>query len=202
LRPTPDHLTLRMLDAAERTATAAILADGMRDNPMELAALADDAARREQQLVRLFRPTVAVPAQRCLGAFAGENLVGAAVFAPPKQCQPPVRSAVRMAGAALALGPRAARRLASWQLAWRRRDPAEVHNHLLLLAVRRDSQRQRIGTALLAEYCARVDESGDVAYLETDTESNVRFYAGHGFVVVDEARVLGQDNWFMRRTKP
>ena len=72
----------------------------------------------------------------------------------------------------------------------------------MLLAVRRDSQRQAIGTALLAEYCAQVDESGDVAYLETDTESNVRFYAGHGFVVVDEARVLGQDNWFMRRTKP
>src|SRR5207302_4392974 len=139
-------------------------ADGMRDNPMELAALADDDRRREQQLVRLFRPAVAVPGQRCLGAFAQEGLVGAAVFAPPRQCRPPVTSAVRMAGAALALGPRAARRLAAWQQAWRRRDPVEVHNHLVLLAVRRDSQRQGIGTALLAEYCAHIDESGDVAY--------------------------------------
>ena len=45
----------------------------------------------------------------------------------------------------------------------------------------------------------RLDEAGDLGYLETDKAENVRLYERHGFEVVDEAPVLGVPNWFMRR---
>ena len=38
-----------------------------------------------------------------------------------------------------------------------------------------------------------------MAWLETDKERNVRFYAGLGFDVVDTTTVLGVTTWFMRR---
>jgi ribosomal protein S18 acetylase RimI-like enzyme len=56
-----------------------------------------------------------------------------------------------------------------------------------------------IGSALMAAFCARMDENGATAYLETDKRENVRFYGRAGFEVTDQADVLGLPNWFMTR---
>jgi hypothetical protein len=53
--------------------------------------------------------------------------------------------------------------------------------------------------ALVADFCARVDAAGSIAYLETDKKENVPFYEKFGFVVTTESSVLGVPNWFMTR---
>jgi hypothetical protein len=51
----------------------------------------------------------------------------------------------------------------------------------------------------MREYCRRLDLAPEVSYLETDKPENVRFYERHGYVVIDEADVIGVPNWFMIR---
>ena len=48
-------------------------------------------------------------------------------------------------------------------------------------------------------FCAKMDAAGEVAYLETDKDVNVRFYERFGFEVVNQEEVLGVTNWFMIR---
>jgi hypothetical protein len=48
-------------------------------------------------------------------------------------------------------------------------------------------------------FCAQMDESRMVSYLETDKAENVGFYRKFGFGVVGEGNVLGVPNWFMLR---
>ena len=51
----------------------------------------------------------------------------------------------------------------------------------------------------MRDFCARMDEAGDEAYLETDKEINVRFYKRFGFDVVASGSVLGTTSWYMLR---
>ena len=81
----------------------------------------------------------------------------------------------------------------------RRRQPTESHSHFGPLAVDAHLQGQGIGTAILAEYERRLDQSGQVGYLETDRYENVRLYERYGFEVIGEEAVIGVPNWFMRR---
>jgi hypothetical protein len=53
---------------------------------------------------------------------------------------------------------------------------------------------------MLRAFCVRMDELGEVAFLETDKMDSVRFYARCGFEVREQAEVLGTPNWWMRRT--
>ena len=63
-----------------------------------------------------------------------------------------------------------------------------------------DLQGRGIGSAMVAVYCARLDEVRATGDLETDKLSNVGFYRKFGFETVGEARVLGTPNWVMRRS--
>ena len=49
------------------------------------------------------------------------------------------------------------------------------------------------------EYCAQIDQTHGVGYLETDKEANVRFYEKFGFQIIAQSTVLDIPNWFMRR---
>jgi GNAT superfamily N-acetyltransferase len=64
--------------------------------------------------------------------------------------------------------------------------PKEPHYYLSLLAVHPDMQGQGLGTALMQPILDLSDREGIPAYLETETESNVRFYTKKGFVVRQE----------------
>jgi GNAT superfamily N-acetyltransferase len=65
--------------------------------------------------------------------------------------------------------------------------------------VRADLRGRGIGTVLLEAFLARVDETGGVAYLETDTERNAHYYERFGFSAVGQAEVLGVRCWFISR---
>jgi len=177
-----------------------VLARGMRDNPMHIAAFGADADRRERVLARvfglLFRLT---PTQVPLVAVMDGTIVGVTGVAPPGTCQQ--RSIKQLLGVPilLSLGPVTLMRFARWVRAWAKRDLHDAHWHLGPFAVDRELQGHGIGTQILAEHCRRLDEVGGVGYLETDKDVNVRLYQRSGYEVIGEADVIGVHCWYMRR---
>jgi ribosomal protein S18 acetylase RimI-like enzyme len=137
--------------------------------------------------------------QQPLGALDGEALVGVTGVAPPGSCQPTVGERVRIAPSILAAGPRSTRRVLRWTAAWAQRDPEQPHVHLGPLAVEPRLQGKGIGSRILATHCSRLDEEGQIGYLETDKAANVVLYERFGYRVVAEAEIIGVPNWFMLR---
>ena len=181
-------------------AAIGVLARGMRDNPLHVAALGPDPERRVRGLERMFGALFRVmKAQRPIAALDGDTVVGVTGDAPPGTCQPTPAQRLRFAPSTIAAGPRTAARVGRWLGTWARRDPAEPHSHLGPLAVDAHLQGRGIGSLIMGEYTRRLDQARLLGYLETDRPENVPFYERHGFVVVAQAPVIGVPNWFMRR---
>ncbi len=188
------------LDRSDIPEAVAVLARGMRDNPVHVAAWGPDPERRRRIIERLFGGLFRVfTAQTPICVRRDGRIVAATGIAPAGTCQPTPRQALGLAPTIVRLGPRRASRTRRWIRAWTERDPDEPHVHLGPLAVDAHLQGQGIGTVLLAEYCRRLDAAREVGYLETDKAENVRFYTKQGFETIEEAEVLGVPNWFMRR---
>lgn len=105
-----------------------------------------------------------------------------------------------------AIGPRlaeslgeAAPRVLEWLDEWAKRDPDTDHWHLGPIAALPEFQKRGIGRLMMEQFCTLVDESGAHAYLETDRPEILSFYEKSGFVVTDQAIVLGIPNYFMTR---
>jgi ribosomal protein S18 acetylase RimI-like enzyme len=195
-----DHIEVRDLRPDEVPAAVGVLARGMRDNPLHVAAYGPDPERRFRCHARLLRGLFrALPAQQPICAIRGDTLVGVTGVAPVGTCQPTVAQRVRLAPALVGLGPWTAIQVGRWTSAWAKHDLDEPHVHLGPLAVDAHLQGQGIGSLIMREHCRRLDDDRDVGYLETDKRSNVRFYERFGFEVISEESVLGLPNWFMRR---
>ena len=191
---------VRDLREAEIPDAVGVLARGMRDNPLHVAAYGDDPDRRLRchaaVMGALFR---VFTAQQPIGAFREGTIVGVVGAAPPGACQPTPGQRLRLLPTMLRLGPRTAGRIGSWLGAWGKRDPDEPHVHLGPVAADANLQGQGIGSLMMREHCRRADEAGLVSYLETDKPENVRFYERFGYELIDEGDVIGVPNWFMRR---
>jgi ribosomal protein S18 acetylase RimI-like enzyme len=195
-----DALEIRDLGPDEIAEAVQVLARGMRDNPLHLAAYGDDPERRVRSHALLMGALFkAFGSQEPIAAVRDGRLAGVTGVAPMGTCQPTASQRLRMLPAMVALGPRTAARVGSWLGAWGKRDPHEPHVHLGPLAVDAHLQGQGIGSAIMAEHCRRLDGSGQIGYLETDKPENVRFYQRFSFEVVGEEAVIGVPNWFMRR---
>lgn len=199
-----NFVAIRELTLAELPAAGALLGRGMRDNPQHIRVVGPDPARREAVFGKIFPTVLAVmhPKGAVLGAFLDGRLVGACALVPPGKCQPTPREKLRLVRAVFAhasLGTTI--NALRWLGAWAAHDHTEPHWHLGPVGVERELQGRGVGGALLAEFCARVDAAGGAAYLETDKERNVRFYARFGFRTVEAAPTLGVPNWFMFRPR-
>jgi ribosomal protein S18 acetylase RimI-like enzyme len=82
---------------------------------------------------------------------------------------------------------------------WARQDPSNQHWHLGPVGVLPSHQGKGIGTKLLSLFCKEVDACLAPAYLETDTDKNVRFYERFGFQVIAETEIFDVKNYFMWR---
>ena len=69
------------------------------------------------------------------------------------------------------------------------------HVHTLFVDVRYHGKG--VGTQLVSRFCREVDACSSPAYLETDTDKNVRFYERFGFAVVKETEIFGVKNRYM-----
>jgi ribosomal protein S18 acetylase RimI-like enzyme len=187
------------ISESETADAIGVLARGMRDNPLHVAALGDDPAHRVEGLTQLF--SVMIPMQpEPLRAREDGTLVGVCGLIPPPECPvhgfgtlpadqfPPVLS-----------DPGDQARAIEWIQTWGKRDPDEPHFHLGPVAADAGKQGRGIGTAMMEAFCERVDRDHALAYLETDKEENVGFYEKFGFETVADAKVIGVRNWFMRR---
>jgi GNAT superfamily N-acetyltransferase len=77
--------------------------------------------------------------------------------------------------------------------------PVERHWYLGTLGVDPPHQRRGVGQRLLAAFLERADHDGTPAWLETDRETNIRFYERGGFAVVGTVSVFDTPVWLMRR---
>jgi ribosomal protein S18 acetylase RimI-like enzyme len=181
-------------------AAVGVLARGMRDNPIHVAALGSDADRRERLLKLMFEAMWAhMDQSTALCARRNGDVVGVCGRLPPGACKPSPATGLRMLPVFGAGGPATLLRSGRWLNAWGKRDPDERHEHLGPVAVDRHLQGQGIGSAMLAVHARDLDVAGLTGYLETDKAENVRLYERFGYVVTEQAEVLGIPNWFMRR---
>ena len=196
-------ITIRELTREDLPAAVGIIARGMRDNPLHVAALGADADARGRRLIRMF--TVALPLIYSkgilLGAFERDTLVGLAGMVAPGYCQPTFMEKLSMMPRFVpAVGGGGFARVGRWMAAWAQHDLKQAHWHLGPVAVDVDMQGHGIGGALMKEYCARLDRQHVAGYLETDKAANVTFYERFGFETIGSAQVLDVPNWFMKRS--
>ena len=156
-------IVVRDLEDADLPSAVGIVARGMRDNPLHIAAFGADTEPRGQRLFRMF--TVALPLILSkgvvLGAFDGDTLVGIAGMIAPGQCQPSLAEKLAvMPRLVPAVGGGAFARIGKWTSIWARHDLPQPHWHLGPVAVDAHLQGTGIGTLLMTEYCARVDQIG------------------------------------------
>ena len=90
-------------------------------------------------------------------------------------------------------------RKSCWHNEWARHDPLDQHWHLGPVCVLPSHQGKGIGTKLLSRFCQEVDACLSPAYLETDTDKNVRFYEQFRFEVVKETEKFNVKNRYMWR---
>ena len=195
-------VVVRELKEVDLPSAAAIVARGMLENPLHIAALGPDAEVRGHRLIRMF--SVALPLifskGILIGAFQEDTLVGIAGMVPPGKCQPSMKEKVTLFPRIFpAVGGGAFARVGRWMGTWAQYDPAEPHWHLGPVAVDAPLQSRGVGSLLMSECCARLDRARAVGYLETDKPTNVTFYEKFGFETTGSASVLNTPNWFMRR---
>ena len=90
-------------------------------------------------------------------------------------------------------------RISVWHNEWARHDPSQPHWHLGPVGVLPQLQAKGIGTELLRRFCREVDACMSPAYLETDTDRNVKFYRQFVFEVVSESDIFDVHNRYMWR---
>ncbi len=193
-------LEIRDLRADETQSAVELLARGMRDNPLHVAAFGEDLELCRRSLTSMFAAMFRVfAAQRPICALDDGPIVAVTGVAPAGACQPTALQRLRIMPTMFAMGPRRGLRVAKWLDVWARHDLDRPHSHLGPLAVDAHLQGQGLGSRLMEHYTARLDSAGELGYLETDKRANVAFYERHGYVVTGEADVIGVPNWFMVR---
>jgi len=116
---------------------------------------------------------------------------GAALWAPPGGWRMTTRQELRIVGSFSnpRLWPRGP--LVGWGLhgVERRHPPEPPHFYLATLGVSPEAQGQGLGSRLLKPVLDLCDAEGVPAYLESSKQSNIAFYARHGFRVTGEIRL-------------
>ncbi len=192
------EVTVRELAPHEMEYAAGVLGRGYRDATLSLAIYGDDPIRRLRSVERVMGRRISAMDPPPLVACRGDVIVGVCGMAPPGACQLSVTKHERTAAADHGGSSSLMKTLAMAE-EWDRHHPDEPHWHLGPVAVDPASRRNGVGGRMVERFRELVNEEGEMAFLETDRRENVRFFEQFGFLTVDEAKVIGVPNWFMRR---
>jgi GNAT superfamily N-acetyltransferase len=177
---------------------AEVLARAFCDDPVTAWFYPDDAKRMEHA-----RRFFAIRLRQLLGQeliFTTPDRAGAALWTRPDRWREDLRQALMLVPMLPVLLPRILRSARAVREI-ERRHPAAPHYYLSVLGTEPERQGEGIGSALLAPVLERCDAGGVPAYLESSKESNVPFYARHGFAVTERMELPGGPPlWLMWRS--
>ena len=197
-------IAISTLSEARRESAARVLARAFRDNPLNVAAIASaDSARRLRCNLHGMRASLASAMRHgeALTASLDGRVAGGLIAVPPGAYPLPAPGPLRQLRCLLGQGWRVAARWGEIFESLLAYHPAAPHWYLGTLGVDPPLQRRGVGAALLRAWIERVDGSGTPAYLETDRESNLPFYARVGFELAGRIEVLGVPIWRMQRPR-
>ncbi len=185
------------MQAADRSAVVGALARAFYDDPLFNHFVADPVSQSKALLTFMGAGLAdAAPFGEVWLARAGAKLACAAVWLPPSAYPRTLRrdmlSNLRGAPTFLRSGRRVAgalRLLAALDQA--HHEVHEPHYYLALLGTDPLFQRMGAGTAALRPVLDRCDTEGLSAYLETQKEDNLAYYARHAFELVRKVDVKG-----------
>lgn len=131
--------------------------------------------------------------------YTTADLSGAALWALPDRWRDDLRQALLLLPMVPVLLAHIVRSVRAVRVI-ERRHPAAPHYYLSVLGTEPGRQGEGVGSALLAPVLERCDADGAPAYLESSKESNVSFYARHGFDVTERIELPGGPPlWLMWR---
>jgi ribosomal protein S18 acetylase RimI-like enzyme len=192
-------LSIANIADTQLPAAGALLGRAYRDNPVNVALYGDDPEVRRRTNETIFTIRIANQDPPPLVASGDNGFLGVCGFNRPGSPPMPDEGRIKIMQTIQDLGPDVMDRFRGMLAEWAKRTPAEPHWNLGPVGVAVAQQGRGIGTAMLERFCAMVDEEGSPAFLETDTEANVRLYERFGFETIEHAPVLGIPMWFMWR---
>jgi ribosomal protein S18 acetylase RimI-like enzyme len=180
---------------------AAALARAFDDDPLSLY-LFGGPRTRAAGLARFFTIQLRHTYLRHGEVWTTADRAGAALWAPPTMPRPGAMDLLRILPVVpyLSIWGRKTRDVVRLLAAYERARPRQTHWYLGTLGTDPDRQGQGVGSALLRVVLDRLDLEGIPAYLESSKESNLAFYARHGFRVTGEITTpRGPTLWLMWR---
>ena len=191
---------VRRATSADVPALARMLARAFFDDPVAGWAWRPDALRMQAlerfQAIRLRQLLVDDE------VWTTHDLTCAALWAPPGRWRMTLPQTAALVPCFA--GPRLLARMPLVALGWldleRKHPAAPEHWYLAVLGTDPSQQGRGLGSAVLSTMLEQCDRDGVAAYLESSKESNIDFYARHGFRVIGELRLLrGPAMWPMWR---
>jgi GNAT superfamily N-acetyltransferase len=195
-------IAIASLSEASRESTARVLARAFRDNPLNVAVVGSaESARRLRCNLHGMRASLAsaIGHGEALTASLDGGVAGGLIAVPPGAYPLPAPGLLRQLRCLLGQGWGVATRWGEVFEALQAHHPAAPHWYLGTLGVDPPLQRRGVGAALLRAWIEGVDGSRMPAYLETDRESNLPFYASVGFELAGRIEVLDVPIWRMHR---
>jgi GNAT superfamily N-acetyltransferase len=198
-RPVPG-VDVRPLTDGERAAGGAVAGRALCDDPLVVFLHGDEVVARLRASYDMFVGTVLAMPDPALGAFLANHAVAIVAASAPETCfmgrlDPEMRVAPRGPLGAPGSPDRMRRAMASWC----EHHTDERHWHVGPVAVEPLLQGRGVGSLVMQRFCDRMDDEGELAWLETEKPENVVFYRRLGFDVVSESDVHTLHTWFMRR---
>ena len=190
------------LAASQLQQTVDVLARAFCSNPINRAVVQSDDPNRcfrsNRHSMRTLLPMARLHGQVLVAALGGE-VAGGLVASPPGRFPFPAPSVLVSLRCLIHQGWQVTRRWEAVFEAFEALHPVEPHWYLGTLGVVASARRRGMGAALLSRWLAGVDRDAVPAYLETDSEVNVRFYERAGFLLEGEVSILGVRAWRMKR---
>jgi GNAT superfamily N-acetyltransferase len=198
-RPVPE-IDIRALTDGERAAGGAVAGRALCDDPLVEFLHGDDVLDRLRASYDMFVGTVLAMPEPALGAFLGNHPVAIVAASPPDTCfMGRLDPAMRVPPDGPLGAPGSPDRLRRAMANWCEHHTDERHWHVGPVSVEPHLQGRGVGSLVMQRFCERMDDEGEMAWLETERPENVVFYRRLGFDVMSESDVHTLHTWFMQR---
>ena len=198
------QLQVRDLKLEELAAAGAVAGRAFADSPCFAEVYPTNEGKRTAALGQIFGALLKVYAGkgRVFGAFGGGTVLGVCAIREPGGCQLGAFDRLgfgKAVASAVSIGFSMTLQRMMSDLALR--DPQVRHFHLGPVGVEPSCQRQGVGTALMQEFCRRVDVAHEICAAETDRKASIPFLARSGFKEMTSAAIGGVSHAFLVRSR-